>query len=92
MLPHDTFVVRAAGIVVGMGISIVVRLVPAARSGGRLAGQVEVVASGERAVFGDQDELLALLRRFHAERGPAGAGPTTTDEDAGAGTDPHRPG
>jgi hypothetical protein len=44
-----------------MTVSILVRLVSSVVSGRRVAGEVEVVATGERQIFRDADELLAIL-------------------------------
>jgi hypothetical protein len=46
-----------------MNVSVLLRLIPAERTGGRLAGQAELVESGETTVFADHDEMLAFLRR-----------------------------
>jgi hypothetical protein len=46
-----------------MTISIVLRVADAALDAGRLAGEVELVATGERAVVRNADELVAFLRR-----------------------------
>jgi hypothetical protein len=50
-----------------MTVSVVLRLTPAALEAGRLAGEVEVVATGERAVVKDAEDLLAFLRRSRPE-------------------------
>jgi hypothetical protein len=50
-----------------MNISVLLRLVPPARARGRLAGQAEVVETGETIVFSDPDEMLAFLRQVSAE-------------------------
>lgn len=42
-----------------MLVSFVVRLAPAALAAGRLAGEVEHVATGARLSFRDADELLS---------------------------------
>jgi hypothetical protein len=44
-----------------MAVSILVRLVSSALSTRRVAGEVEVVSTGERQIFRDADELLAIL-------------------------------
>ncbi len=60
--------------------SILLRLLPPERSGGRLAGVVEEVETGERTAFRDADDLIAALRRLHEVRPraartlPAGSG------------------
>lgn len=45
-----------------MAISVVLRLVEQALRAGRLAGEVEVVETGERRVVKDADELVRFLR------------------------------
>ena len=54
-----------------MNVSVLLRLIPAGRVGGRLAGQAELVETGETTVFADHDEMLAFLRQVSA--GPVGA-------------------
>ncbi len=49
-----------------MNRSVMLRLVPATRSGGRLAGQAEVVETGQTIVFSDPDEMLAFLHEVAA--------------------------
>ncbi|HEY1315855.1 MAG TPA: hypothetical protein VGF10_01415 [Gaiella sp.] len=46
-----------------MTISVVLRLADAALDAGRLAGEAELVATGERVTVRDADELLAFVRR-----------------------------
>ena len=46
-----------------MTISVIVRAVEQALLAGRLAGEVEVVATGEKTVVSDANELVAFLRR-----------------------------
>lgn len=53
---------RAARSVRGVTISVVLRIASQALAAGRLAGEVELVDTGERAVIRNADELLALLR------------------------------
>lgn len=53
-----------------MTISVIVRAVEQALLAGRLAGEVEVVATGEKTVVSDANELVAFLRRPSE---PAGA-------------------
>lgn len=48
-------------------VSVVLRLASAALDAGRLAGEVELVATGERGVVRSVDELLAFLARSAAE-------------------------
>jgi hypothetical protein len=45
-----------------MTISLVLRIAPEALAAGRLAGEAEVVETGERVVVRDADELVAFLR------------------------------
>jgi hypothetical protein len=55
-----------------MTISVVLRLAEQALATGRLAGEVHLVASGERAEIRDAEELVAFLRgERHAEAEPA---------------------
>lgn len=56
-----------------MNRSVLLRLLPASRTGARLAGTAEVVDTGERQSFRDADDLVALLHRLHVEH-PDGAG------------------
>ncbi len=44
-----------------MNVSVLLRLIPAGRTGGRLAGQAELIETGETTVFSDHDEMLAFL-------------------------------
>ena len=46
-----------------MSVSILLRLMPGSRTGGRLAGQAELVDTGEVATFRDVDEMVAVLQR-----------------------------
>jgi hypothetical protein len=46
-----------------MTVSVVLRLVEQALAAGRLAGEAEVVETGERRVVRDAEDLLAFLRR-----------------------------
>jgi hypothetical protein len=45
-----------------MTISVVLRLVEQALACGRLAGEAEIVETGERAAVRDADELVQFLR------------------------------
>jgi hypothetical protein len=45
-----------------MAISVVLRLVEQALRAGRLAGEAEIVQTGERVVVRDADELVRFLR------------------------------
>jgi hypothetical protein len=49
-----------------MNVSVLLRLVSTDRTGGRLAGQAELVATGETTVFADLDEMVVFLRRVTA--------------------------
>ena len=51
---------------VAMNVSVLLRLVSTDRTGGRLAGQAELVASGAATVFADLDEAVVFLRRVTA--------------------------
>ncbi|MCU0306558.1 MAG: hypothetical protein MUE51_02100 [Thermoleophilia bacterium] len=55
-----------------MTVSVILRLAPAAVRVGRLAGQVELIATGETATIRDAEELLAFLA--------AAAAPPADDE------------
>jgi hypothetical protein len=44
-------------------VSVVLRLVDAALHAGRLAGEAEIVATGERATVRDADELIRFVTR-----------------------------
>lgn len=48
-----------------MTISIVLRLIESALAEGRVAGEAEIVRTGERAVVKDEQCLLAFLRSHH---------------------------
>ena len=63
-----------------MNVSVLLRLIPAARAGGRLAGQAELIETGETAVFADHDEMLAFLRQA-----AAGAGDPEEESAVGRG-------
>ncbi len=64
-----------------MNISVLIRLMPATRTGGRLAGQAEIVETGQTFVFAGDEEVIALLDRVAAgtveaaarQSGPASA-------------------
>jgi hypothetical protein len=60
-----------------MNVSVLLRLVSTDRTGGRLAGQAELVETGETTVFADHDEMLVFLRRVS----------TADDDEASAATD-----
>ncbi len=50
-----------------MTVSVVLRIASQALAAGRLAGEVELVDTGERAVVRNADELVALLRSKNGE-------------------------
>ncbi|MFN0154448.1 MAG: hypothetical protein ACKVUT_08715 [Gaiella sp.] len=52
-----------------MTFSVVLRVAEAALTSGRLAGEAEIVATGERAVVRDAGELIRFLSRS-PEAGP----------------------
>lgn len=54
-----------------VSVWVVLRLVPAALAAGRLAGEVELVETGTKAVVRDADELVAFLRGRGADGLPA---------------------
>jgi hypothetical protein len=62
-----------------MTISVVLRLIESALAAARVAGEAEIVRTGERVVVHDEQELLQFLRRGEAR--PANA--TVPDEDDG---------
>jgi hypothetical protein len=65
-----------------MSVSVVLRIADAALAAGRLAGEAELVATGERAVVKDADELLAFVRRLRREQhGETGDG----NQESGGG-------
>jgi hypothetical protein len=65
-----------------MTVSVVLRIADAALAAGRLAGEAELVATGERAVVKDADDLLAFVRRPRGElQGETGDG----NQESGGG-------
>lgn len=46
-----------------MNVSVLLRILPASRTGGRLAGRAELIETGETRVFADHDEMLVFLRQ-----------------------------
>lgn len=50
-----------------MTVSVVLRLAPAALDAGRLAGEAELVATGERRVVRNVEELMAFLAGVGAQ-------------------------
>ncbi len=54
---------RLASSVVRVTISVVLRLVERALAGGRLAGEAEIVETGERGTVRDGAELVDFLNR-----------------------------
>jgi hypothetical protein len=63
--------------VVAVTVSVVLRLVSAALDAGRLAGEAEVVATGERRIVRDADELIRFVN--------AASRPEQTEPVAGTG-------
>jgi hypothetical protein len=59
-------------------VSVVLRLADAALVAGRLAGEAEVVATGERATVRDADELIRFVTRVRG-----GVQDTSPHEPAG---------
>jgi hypothetical protein len=55
-----------------MAISVIVRAVEQALKSGRLAGEVEIVATGEKTVVSDATELVEFLRRPLSEEAAGG--------------------
>ena len=70
----------------GMNVSVLLRILPSSRTGGRLAGQAQVIETGETQVFADHDEMLAFLR--HVALATSGR-PATDDGPAMSGTPDH---
>lgn len=68
-----------------MRISVLLRLAPAAVASRQLAGEAEVVATGERAVIRNVEELLAFLAASAKAATPA-ASPATSAASAPAGS------
>jgi hypothetical protein len=54
----------------GASVSVVMRLVEGALEQGRLAGEVEVVATGARSTVRDVDELVAFVQTHLPPPGP----------------------
>jgi hypothetical protein len=50
-------------------VSVVLRLAPAALAAGRLAGEAELVATGERATVRNAEELVRFVARSSATAG-----------------------
>lgn len=46
-----------------MTVSVLLRLITETLAEGRVAGQAEIVDTGEAMVFRDQDEMVAFLQR-----------------------------
>jgi hypothetical protein len=67
-----------------MTISVVLRLVEQALASGRLAGEAEIVETGERAAVRDATELLTFVTR-----GREGDAPVDGTLAAGDGKDGH---
>jgi hypothetical protein len=70
-----------------MNISVLIRLMPATRTGGRLAGQAEIVETGQTFVFAGQAEVIALLDRVAAGT----VHPDEAPRDAAGDLDSHDP-
>jgi hypothetical protein len=67
-----------------MTISVVLRLAPAALGAGRLAGEAELVATGERATVRDADELIRfVIRSVGTEPRPEVEGTVVESEQRG---------
>jgi hypothetical protein len=62
-------------------ISVLLRVVPAALADDRLAGEVEVVETGQRLVVRSAEELIAYLRAS-AEAADRRDAPTTAAAEA----------
>lgn len=63
---------RRLSSVVPVTISVVLRLAKPALDAGRLAGEAELVATGERATVRDAEELIRFVNRC-AREGPDGS-------------------
>jgi hypothetical protein len=59
-----------------MTLALVLRLVEEALARGRLAGEVQIVETGERAVVRDAQELIEFVDRARGrlDRNPGGCG------------------
>ena len=64
---------RATPTIGAMTISVIVRAVEQALHAGRLAGEVEIVATGEKTVVSNAGELVEFLRDPSGELAEAGA-------------------
>jgi hypothetical protein len=73
---------RGVRTVIGVTISVVLRVADAALAAGRLAGEAELVATGERAVVRDAGELISFLRRS-PDRGAPGTEPERVERGGG---------
>lgn len=65
-----------------MSVAVLLRLVAEALAEGRVAGHAEVVETGATAVFKDQAEMVAFLRRA------IGAEPARDGDQVGWGVSP----
>lgn len=54
-----------------MTISLLLRVAPEALAAGRLAGEAELVETGERTIVRDADELIAFMRSDPEREQPA---------------------
>ena len=52
---------------VGVTISVVLRLVDSSVRTGRIAGEVEVVTTGQRQLIGDVEDLVSFLLQIALE-------------------------
>ena len=68
-----------------MNVSVLLRILPSSRTGGRLAGQAQVIETGETQVFADHDEMLVFLR--HAAQATAAHPATDGRPDRSAPAD-----
>lgn len=69
-----------------MNVSVILRILPSWRTGGRLAGQAELIETGETRVFADHDEMLAFLRQVAAD--PASPDPVRSGLPLPVGPEP----
>ena len=60
----------------GVPVPVVLRLVERALDEGRIAGEVEIIETGARAVVRDADELVAFVKS-QRRMGPGQGAPTS---------------
>jgi hypothetical protein len=68
-----------------MTVSVVLRIPQAALDAGRLAGEVELVATGERATVRDADDLIRFVNRSFGHEPPLRSEGAPAQRDQGGG-------